>query len=78
VAHVRVWVTPDLKTEHFAGPPRGDQVARRWEGETVCGQVGELRWIHWEVIDEGATCEACAEALGTYKPALEGDYPGPP
>jgi hypothetical protein len=78
VPRVRVWVPPDLKTEHFSDPPTGDQVTRIWAGETLCGLAGELRWIHWEVIDEGATCEACAAIEGTYKPALEGDYPGPP
>lgn len=78
MARVRVWVLPDRDTEHFADPPQGDQVTRVWEGETVCGEQGELRWVHWEVVDEGSTCERCAAVEGTYKPALEGDYPGPP
>ena len=75
---VRVWVLPEHDTEHFADPPSGDTTTRQWDGETYCGVNGDLRWVHWEVIDEGRTCEACAALAGTYKPPLEGDYPGPP
>ena len=78
MARVRVWVDPDRHTEHFTEPPRGDQTVRAWQGTTLCGLEGALQWIHGEVVDEGATCDACAEVEGTYKPALEGDYPGPP
>lgn len=75
---VRVWVGPEQGVQHFAVPPQGDAVAREWQGETVCGVSGALRWIHWEVVDEGSTCEACVAVEGTYKPPLEGDYAGPP
>ena len=78
MARVRVWRLPEQDIEHFADPPARDQVARTWEGMTLCGHQGELRWVHWEVVDEGKTCAACAAVEGTYKPALEGDYPGPP
>jgi hypothetical protein len=78
MAHVRVWTPPDLDTQHLAEPPEGDQTARTWTGATVCGRSGELRWIHWETVDEGRTCGECMALLGTYKPPLEGDYPGPP
>lgn len=78
MARVRVWTLTDRGTEHLAEAPRGDQVSRDWEGETLCGLRGPLRWVHWEVVDEGRTCDACAWVAGTYKPALEGDYPGPP
>ncbi len=78
MARVRVWRLPEQGIEHFADPPARDQVARTWAGTTLCGQQGELRWVHWEIVDEAKTCTACAAVEGSYKPTLEGDYPGPP
>lgn len=75
---VRVWVQPDLDVQHLAAPPGGSAVMQSWHGQTSCGRTGDLRWVHWEVVDEGATCEGCVAVEGTYKPALEGDYAGPP
>lgn len=75
---VRVFVSPHRDVQHFADPPSGDATTRSWDGETVCGRSGHLRWVHWEIVDEGSTCPDCVAAEGTYHPTLEGDYAGPP
>ena len=72
---VHVWVPPDLQLQHHAAPPAQDTV-REWEGVTACGVAGQLRWVHAEAVDRGATCERCMAVVGT-SPPLEGDYPGP-
>ena len=72
---VRVWAPPDLAIQHVAAPP-GDDTTREWEGVTACGHTGLLRWVHGEVVDQGATCEACLAVAGP-SPALEGDDLGP-
>ena len=74
-AMVRVWVPPDLSTQHFALPP-GDDTAREWDGVTVCGITAGLRWVHGETVDQGATCDACISVAGT-TPPMEGEDPGP-
>ena len=74
-AMVRVWVDPDLELQHLALPPESD-TAKQWEGTTVCGQAGVLRWIHGEAVDRGVSCEACVAAVGT-APPMEGDDLGP-
>ena len=74
-AMVHVWVPPDLQTQHHAVAP-ADDTARQWQGLTACGVEAELRWVHGEAVDRGATCDRCMAAVGT-APPLEGDYPGP-
>lgn len=72
---VRVWHGRDRERQHYAGPP-SDDVAKRWDGTTVCGANGELTWIPPEHVDGGTTCPQCQALVGT-SPALEGDHPGP-
>lgn len=72
---VRVWVTPDMETQHMAPPP-GDDVTKEWEGVTACGVNGVLRWVHGEVVDHGKACADCLAVAGP-APPLDGDHPGP-
>ena len=74
-ALVHVWVAPDLTTQHHAAAP-GDDTTKEWDGATLCGASGTLRWVHGEAVDRGATCERCVVALG-HAPALDGDDAGP-
>lgn len=74
-ALVYVWVPPDLQLQHHAPPP-DDDTTKEWEGVTACGITGQLRWIHGETVDRGATCERCTAVVGA-APPLEGDDPGP-
>ena len=74
-ASVRVWLPPDLETQHIAAPP-ADDTTREWDGVTACGLSGPVRWIHGETVDRGATCEGCTAVVGPNPPA-EGEYPGP-
>lgn len=76
--YARVWLGDGAvgEEQHFADPP-SDEVAKRWEGATVCEASGELSWIPPERVDGGSTCPSCARVVGT-APPLEGDYPGPP
>lgn len=74
-AMVFVWVPPDLQTQHHAAAP-ADDTAKDWVGATACGLEGQLRWVHGEAVDRGATCERCTAAVGT-APPLDGDDPGP-
>lgn len=74
-ASVRVWVPPDLSTQHHAPAPDND-TAHEWEGTTACGLTGALRWVPVETVDQGASCENCMAVDGP-TPPLEGDHPGP-
>ena len=73
---VRVWAVPDLETQHDALPPADDDTVKEWDGATVCGLSGPLRWIHAEAVDRAKTCPACTAVVGT-APPLEGDDLGP-
>lgn len=74
-AMVLVWAQPDLEEQHYALPP-DDDVSQEWEGATVCGLTGPLRWVQGEVVDRGMLCERCI-ALGGANPPLQGDDTGP-
>ena len=74
-AVVVVWAPPDLETQHHAAPP-DDETSHEWDGTTVCGITGSLRWVHGEAVDRGVLCERCI-AIGGTNPPLEGDHPGP-
>lgn len=74
--NVRVWLDGDRDAQHFAPAP-DDEVTREWEGTTVCGADGSLRWIEKEHVDGGKACPACLTTTG-FSPNLEGRYPGPP
>ena len=72
---VRVWHGRDRQQQHFADPS-ADDVAKSWEGTTVCGENGELTWIPPERVDGGTQCSRCQALVGP-SPALEGADPGP-
>lgn len=72
---VRVFVPPDLTTQHLAVSP-ADDTTHEWEGVTSCGITTMLRWVHGETVDRGATCDRCTAVVGT-SPPLEGEDPGP-
>jgi hypothetical protein len=74
-AMVRVWALPDTEIQHDALPP-SDDTTKEWDGTTVCGMSGPLRWVHGEAVDRAKTCPNCVAAVGT-NPPLEGDDPGP-
>lgn len=73
---VRVWVHADRDAQHLASPP-DNPVRQSWDGTTVCGAVGGLRWITMEHVDGGKACAACLTTTG-FPVKLEGGYPGPP
>ena len=74
-AIVRVWALPDTEMQHDAAPP-ADDTTKEWDGTTVCGISGALRWVHGEAVDRAKTCPACVAVMGT-TPPLEGDDLGP-
>ena len=73
---VYVWVGDDLDLQHATADP-ADDTMRSWDGATVCGLSGELRWIPPEQVDRGSACPACLEAGGR-TPPLAGQEMGPP
>lgn len=72
---VRVWLDRETNGQHFAVPP-DSETAHEWEGDTVCGRTGHLRWVTNENVDANLTCPECVAVEG-FSPSLEGDDPGP-
>jgi hypothetical protein len=64
---VYVWCGHDLDLQHTTANPADDTV-RTWEGVTVCGLSGELRWIAPEHVDRARACAACVGATGQTPP----------
>lgn len=75
VEHARVWLDAEQDFQHLTVPPK-DDAAHAWEGETICGTRGTLRWVTPENVDANRLCSACAAVTGV-APVLEGDHPGP-
>jgi hypothetical protein len=73
---VRVFVEPDEIVQHFALPPDSD-TALAWDGETLCGVAGNLRWVSPENVDVGQLCPSCADAQGSFSAPLQGEHLGP-
>lgn len=73
---VRVWYGRDREQQHLTDAV-DDDTARRWEGATLCGVVGELVWVPRERVDAGASCPRCLEIAGT-APPLSGQSFGAP
>lgn len=72
----RVWIEGGEDTQHLAAPPK-DDVAQIWEGQTVCGRQGGLRWVTLENVDRARECDDCGSSTGGHAPKLEGDHWGP-
>ena len=74
-AIVHVWAPGDTEVQYDAAPP-DDDTTKEWDGTTVCGISGALRWVHGEAVDRAKACPACVAVVGT-TPPLEGDDLGP-
>ena len=76
MARVRVFLEPDLRTQHLAEAPNSE-TARRWTGTTSCEREGELVWVPGEHVDNGMACRECVAREGSVRPPLDGDHAGP-
>ena len=67
---VKVWAAADRELQHLTADP-ADDTTREWEGTTLCGIAGALRWVPPAVVDRAKACAACAD-VGGLAPPLAG------